>query len=454
VRVLQELLPEASQTTVAETLDTPIRGQQYDLGVVFLFVMLVLHSNISLRGSARVMLLVHVQLKIEMGIPHWTTGRLWLLRLGYYKLTRPKERADDWVWFIDHSCQMGAQKCLVVLGLRLKDQPPRGECLRLEHWEPLEILPVTSSTQADVAAQLENLVQKTGVPRAVVRDEGGDLKGGMRLFRENHPQTADIYDIKHKTACLLRHQLEADPRWGEFNRCVGTTKCQVAQTELASLAPPTQRSKARFMNVSELGRWGLATLQIVENPPAQVLERVSATKLEAKLGWLREYRADLEEWSEMMTVASQADEFVRREGLYRGASDDLAKVWEQPVRSEKAQILREQLLDHVADHEMQTRPGERLPGSTEALESSFGKLKQLEKDQSRSGFTGLLLGLGAFVSKTTAEIVQAALECCPIKSIWKWCKEKLGTTVQSQRRLIYHGSNAQENPDEASPAST
>ena len=29
-------------------------------------------------------------------IPHPTAGRLWLLRLGYFKLYTPLEQADDW----------------------------------------------------------------------------------------------------------------------------------------------------------------------------------------------------------------------------------------------------------------------------------------------------------------------------------------------------------------------
>ena len=49
--------------------------------------------------------------------------------------------------------------------------------------------------------------------------------------------------------------------------------------------------------------------------------------------------------------------------------------------------------------------GERLPGTTEVLESCFGKLKGLEDGQSKSGFTGLVLSLGVMVSKLTAETI-------------------------------------------------
>ena len=36
------------------------------------------------------------------------------------------------------------------------------------------------------------------------------------MFRKAHPTTAWLYDIKHKTACLLKHALEGDASWQAF----------------------------------------------------------------------------------------------------------------------------------------------------------------------------------------------------------------------------------------------
>jgi hypothetical protein len=162
----------------------------------------VLHAAVSLRGSAAVLAVCDAELALGLPrLPHWSTGRLWLLRLGYYQLHRPKEHADDWIWIIDHSAQLGTAKCLLILGVRASALPPPGECLRLEHLEPLEVLPVRSSTQHDVVGQLRAVAKRTGAPRAIVRDDGGDLRGGGGLFAAEHPGTLDIYDVKHKTAC-------------------------------------------------------------------------------------------------------------------------------------------------------------------------------------------------------------------------------------------------------------
>ena len=77
--------------------------------------------------------------------PSRFSGRFWLFRLGYYKLTRPKERADDWVWIVDHTVQLGDEKCLVILCIRLCNLPAPGDCLSHEDVEPLALFPVKQS---------------------------------------------------------------------------------------------------------------------------------------------------------------------------------------------------------------------------------------------------------------------------------------------------------------------
>jgi len=53
-------------------------------------------------------------------------------------------------------------------------------------------------------------------------------------------------------------------------------------------------------------------------------------------------------------------------------------------------------------------------------------MKRLEQDQSKNGFTSLLLGLSALVSTTTNTVIQKALETVPTKQVEIWCQETLG----------------------------
>ena len=94
----------------------------------------------------------------------------------------------------------------------------------------------------------------------------------------------------------------------------------------------------------------------------------------------------------------------------------------------------------VVQQTRRTRVGERLPGSTEVLESCFGCFKQLEKQQARGGFTSLILGFGALLAGTATNVVKQAMEHSGTKAIFEWCKKTLGTTLFSKRKLAFTAS--------------
>jgi hypothetical protein len=408
-------------------------GQQYPVFVVQWFASLVIDCGASLRCAASVLDLFEVTGEGE-SVPDWSTGRLWLLRIGLAALLRSLIIADDWVWLVDHSIQIGQCKCLVILGIRLSEFPV-GRPLCHENMEPIALVPMMNSTKVTVAEQLENAVNRTGVPRAILSDCGSDLHGGVEIFRQSHPETIELQDIKHKAACLLKARLEGDERWKQYASQVGQTKFSLQQTELAFLVPPSQRSKARFMNLSELVEWGRKTLALVDDPSGLAALGVTAQRVREKLGWLKEFRDALQEWSSWHDLINRTLEFVRSHGYYVGAGLKLGALLPEALGT--AGELREQLIAFVRAESAKAEAGERVPGSTEVLESCFGKLKSLEQDQSKSGFTGLVLCVGAMVSKRSVESIREGLEMCRVRDVWDWCKKKLGQSVQSKRNQAY-----------------
>jgi hypothetical protein len=224
-------------------------------------------------------------------------------------------QADDWVWIVDHTVQVGKEKCLVILGMRLCDLPPVGQCLSHAEVEPIELVPVQQSNGEVVYQQLEQAVVKTGVPRAIVSDHGTDLNAGIAKFCQHHPQTSPIYDIKHKTAAVLKHELEQEADWLTFTHLANQTGRRVQQTALAALTPPNQKTKARYMNLEELVKWGQAMLALLDQPQTQSFD---PEQVQEKLGWITGFRSQLEEWGELFEVITAVESFVRHHGLYAG----------------------------------------------------------------------------------------------------------------------------------------
>ena len=103
----------------------------------------------------------------------------------------------------------------------------------------------------------------------------------------------------------------------------------------------------------------------------------------------------------------------------------------------RTQQLCTELLQFVRAEGAKANAGERLVGSSEVIESLFGKWKRVEGEQARSGLTGLVLALGALVAPTTPEVIKHALESVPTKTVLAWCREKLGKTVQTVRRTLF-----------------
>jgi len=352
-------------------------------------------------------------------------------------LTAPKAKATDWAWLIDHSVQIGQEKCLAILGIRLQDMPPAGKCLAHEDMELVALVPRKSWTRQEVDEQLEAATAETGVPRVIVNDHGVDLTGGVGMFQQRHPSTVEIYDAKHQAACALKHRLEKDPRWQAFSQRIGQTRCAVQQTELACLVPPAPKPKARFMNLQPMLDWAEKVLAVLRHPNAELPCPVSPERLQEKLGWLEEFRLDVQQWSQWQRLINVMVEFVNRHGVYCGAAEDLRKQLPLNGAGTSLQSLAAELLAFVESQATKARPGERLPGSTEILESCFGRFKELEKQQSRGGFTTLLLAFASLLIQKSKECIDGAMRRSRTPDVRRWCREHLGQTLFSQRKRMF-----------------
>jgi hypothetical protein len=407
--------------------------------MITLFLRLVLDAGVSMRGASRVIATVSEALGLALPAPCWTTGRLWLLRLGHAMRTAALPKANDWAWLIDHSVQIGQEKCLVILGIRLSQLPERGQSLGHEDLELIELMPAKSWTRAQVDAALEKAVERTGAaPRVIVNDHGVDLTGGVALFQARHADTVEIYDAKHKAACMMKGRLEKNPRWQAFVTLVGQTRCAVQQTELAFLTPPAPKPKARFMNLRPQLTWAKRVLAILRQPPESILRLVSAGRLREKFGWIEAFATELNDWSQWQQVIDVAVTLVNCHGIYKGITRLLTKQFSQlDALGDTARQLAGELAQFVELQERLVRRGERFPGSTEVLESCFGKFKQLEKQQSHGGFTQLLLGFGALLASVTTTSVRAAMQASRTIDVKNWAAQTLGLTLVAQRQLAF-----------------
>jgi hypothetical protein len=434
IEVLEIRAASTSQSIVLPE-DPPIGSHGYGARMVTLAMNLA--QSVGLRGAARVIEICFQWLGVTQKTPNWTTIRNWLGRFGIAALQEPIEEADDWIWMADHSNQTGPEKALVLLGVRASQLPKPGTALKHEDVCVVTVEPGTEWKREDMAKIYDELAERFGTPRAVLVDGAVELREGAECLKNRRSDTIVLRDFKHYAANVLKSLVGSDERFKAFNAEVGKTRAAIQQTELAHLTPPGSKPKARFMNVAATLRWAGVVLWLLQHPEAKSRASLSDERLEQKLGWLREFADDLAMWQECQHIISLSVTFINEQGLYHGASTALRKLVDTSLVHETSKELAERLITFVEQAEQHLKEGERLPMSTEILESSFSLYKQLERQHAKGGFTSLLSTFAALLKPATPEAVLRAFREVSTKDVKQWVSEHLGATLTARRRATY-----------------
>jgi len=381
VNDLHQELQEAKRS-VNLPEDPPIGTHGYGARMIALATNLA--GTIGFRGATRVLRLFFEWLGVDQNTPTRTAIRNWLQRLGIAELQQPLGPNEELVIMVDHSMQIGTEKIMVALGV-----------------------------------------------------SASELRDGAKGLKKRRNDTIVLRDFRHYAANVLKSILGKDDRFQAVGGKIGKTRSAIQQTELAHLTPPSPKQKARFMNLGSKIRWMTMIVWLLKNPDATARQKISDERLEEKLGWVREYGDDIRVWQECQNVVSRSLTFINEQYLFQGAADGLRGVIGDSLEHDKSQELANRLIDFVRDAEQQLHAGERLPLSTEILESTFGLYKQLERQQSKSGFTSLLACLPGLLKPTTVDGVRTAFERVSAGDVKTWVKKHFDSTVTSRRNAAY-----------------
>jgi hypothetical protein len=398
--------------------------------LVSFFLDLYLHTGASLRCAASVFEVFVRHFHLEVPVPSFTTIRAWVLRLGCYALLCPLPQNGPWLWIIDHTIQIGDKKLFLVVGCPLSAVPFGQRCLSLADLHLVALVPMEQSNQELVDAELEKATQRTGAPRLIVSDQATDLTKGIERFQQRHSNTKAVGDVAHHGANVLENRWERDPRWTLMLSRFSQTNQQIRQTADAFLLSPTLRNKARFMNVGPLLRFARRVLALLkrENPNEKAKQRY---------GWLLEYEEDLAGWLEQYDVVEKTIKRVRLHGLNAGTLAELEKEWGVPSERTGTQMVRGHVRAYVSKNVRQAQQGETLAGSSEVLESAFGKLKAKAGQSGKGELTGMALVLGAILGEYDEEDVRQALDAVPQKKAEGTISRLLGPTLRWLRHQLF-----------------
>ncbi len=60
-----------------------------------------LTTSASFMAISKIIIIFNIKLQITATNPTHTTISIWVKKIGYYHLNKPKEKADDWIIILD-----------------------------------------------------------------------------------------------------------------------------------------------------------------------------------------------------------------------------------------------------------------------------------------------------------------------------------------------------------------
>jgi len=443
----QQLLRQQQQETEALrqgpiTLPSDLPLPHHCYGPKLISLCLNLAKEIGFRPTETALKIVFDWLGIDATVPSFDSIRVWSCRVGIAQLKLAVRDGESWIWLADHSNQIGQEKILQIIGIRVKDLPPIGETLPRDKLVVLATVPGTSWTRDDVRREYQKLAKRLGPPAYLVTDGAVELIESADALEIEGQTPIVLRDMKHYAANVFEQLIGKDERFKEYLSKLERTRSTVQQTELSHVTPPPQKPKARFMNLGPVLRWGQMVSHHLSDCHSQSRQGITAARMNEKLGWVRDFRGELHAWNRCQEVMQTSLRFINRHGVYHGAAAKLQDALDEvrtthPPDCELSAAMAEKLIAFVKESEAKLPVGERAWLSTENLESLFGQYKRLEGQHSKGGFTSLIAALPMLLTHWTPGNVRESLTTVPVKAMKQWLRDNLATTLTSKRATAY-----------------
>ena len=431
----------------------------YNIPLILFCIQLFIITSVSYRACSKICAVLSSFIKIP--VPHYTTIRQWVLRFGYYQLQRPKSFRDDWVYILDYTIASSKNKCLAILGVSL-------DYLRKTNFSPkmsdVELLHLSVTPKATWDITYNALIEtskETGLPAEIISDHGADVKKGSEEFCKKNKEVNYIYDITHLIACILKSTLSNQPKWNSFIKHLNCCKQRTKQSVLSFLSPPSQRAKARYLNIGHIVNWGEKLLRYKERGNFSAISKAIAEKeknthnvcltdncipqtsesiklFNDKFKWINNFQNSINEYKQYIDIIKKVKKEVAVSGVNSETINNIENATKYLNLSKSAIEFKNRIIAGIESNcTKQLTKGEAYLGCSDIIESLFGKYKNCGSENSMFGITKSILIIAAATSKLNSNTVKEAMEFSVYNDIQNWSKSVVGESDFSRRKIAF-----------------
>lgn len=349
----------------------------------------------------------------------------WVKKLGYYQLNKLKEKADDWIIIPDHSIQLGPEKLFVVLGIR-ESNIDFGRPLQYQDLTPLLLTSKIKWTGKIIQPIIEELENKLGKIKYAVGDYGSDIRKGLELAEINH-----VHDITHHIGNIIGKLYGKDLSFNYLTKRMSEMRVKLVQTESASITPPKQRKKSRYLNIDAISKWATKALRLAKDK--SVCQRDNLVI--ENLLWIRKHELFIKELANINEVILEIEKILKHNGISKATIKSCNKVLDN-LSSQKGEILKSKVKEYFKSIQKLLPKTKTILCSSDIIESTFGKYKNYVSSNPMACLTNLSLSIAAFTSGLEKNEIKLALENVKIKDIENWTKVNIGQSMLKKRRAL------------------
>lgn len=156
-----------------------------------------------------------------------------------------------------------------------------------------------------------------------------------------------------------------------------------------------------------------------------------------KLGWLAHYKDEIAYYAEMIELVQTVQQQVKQEGLSQTSSMDFENSLKDKVLTAPAEQIKKQIIGYLTEEGGKIPDGEIRLGTSDIIESIFGKYKQYTANSPLKEVGKMILTIPLCVTKITSQLVKRAMECISTMDVKEWADQVFGPSALSKRREAF-----------------
>ena len=312
-------------------------------------------------------------------VPAYTTIGYWAKELGLsvYKEACGLFKDRRYALIVDESMMIGSEKLLLTLAV---DADHKGHAITEKDIVVVDISIARSWNGESIKDVLEKVAKKIGhAPEYVISDNGSTVRKAVRESGFKHH-----LDISHSLGMFLERVYKKDADFQRLSDEVQMARLKYNMQDVAFIQPPSQRSVARFMNMSKWIEWA-SRMQYVYHTLQNDIKEVYK--------FIPDNAALVDELSEVMDCITKIEHDIKANGIsYESAARCKRLVINTIMNgNERQRKVGTYILEYLDSEVSFMGEKEQHNASSDSVESTFGVTKAMMSDDKLVGVTTMIL---------------------------------------------------------------